>query len=76
MVNVSWGRIAMSLVEGAVLQDDAFLYDPQSATPADCLAAEAADARDGGDPLGAARGILLAALLGGLFWTGILWAVL
>lgn len=66
----------MGLLERPAAPDALLDTEWQSKAPADGEGATTAHVRDAGDPLSAARGTLLAAVLGGVIWAPILWVLL
>ncbi len=66
----------MGLHQHSTISDVSHRFDIEGGAPAECKPAQADYPIDDGDPLGAARGIALGVVLGGLIWGGILWLVL
>ena len=66
----------MGSLDHPVAQNELQLLEKQYSLPLEGRWTETREAAADGHPLDAARGIVLAAGLGGLFWAAILWAVL
>jgi len=66
----------MGLVERTSTQDELQSYERQSEAPAEGEWVNAAHPDDDSDPLGAARGVVVGVLLGGIIWAVILWVLL
>ncbi len=66
----------MGLVEQTPTHDGLLSHDTQRQAPAAGEWAKAAHPDDDSDPLRAARGVVVGALLGGIIWAVILWVLL
>ena len=66
----------MGLLQSTASQDELLCYESQSEAPAEIEGTKTDYLVEHGGPLNAARGIMLAAVLGGFVWAAILWALL
>ncbi|HEX9770391.1 MAG TPA: hypothetical protein VGA50_14555 [Kiloniellales bacterium] len=66
----------MGLLKRPVTQDELLIYEGRSKDPAEGQDTKIAGTGDDGDPLSAARGTVLAVVLGGIIWAVVLWVLL